>query len=308
MDRGVCFGFEVRSSLDFAYLREPPRDLGVTTPLEVTVRGDGPREPPSVTPLLEWAPRPEHPFHARLWADGDDYDVWVDGMGMYRVSPSEARVEVPRDAEPFRREERLWGIPAALCFMQRGDLPLHAAAVEVDGRAIVFAAPGMFGKTTLAAAFLHTGHRILAEDLVCCRVVADGPPVVLPGPALLRVRRDVFDLFGGIDGTRAVADDPERVHLVLEDGLRGTADPVPIAALVLLRRSSPEIRLERADATSLLPDLWTVSFNVPTDEDRSRCFAGIVDLVDAVPTWTLDRPLSFESLPSVINEVIARCR
>jgi hypothetical protein len=185
---------------------------------------------------------------------------------------------------------------------------LHAAAVEVDGGAIVFAAPGMFGKTTLAAAFLHRGHRVLAEDLACCRLPAQGPPVVLPGPALLRVRPDVYDLFGDIRGARAVADDPERVHLALEDDLRGTGDPVPIAALVLLRRTSPRIHLERAESTSLLADLWTVSFNLPTDEDRSRCFAGIVDLVDAVPTWTLDRPLSFESLPSVLDEVIATCR
>jgi hypothetical protein len=30
--------------------------------------------------------------------------------------------------------------------------------------------------------------------------------------------------------------------------------------------------------------------------------------VDAVPTWTLDRPLSFDALPAVLDEVIATCR
>lgn len=306
MDRGACYGFAVRSDLDLAYLREPALDPTTCTPFEVTVADEALDAPPDAPPLLAWAPRPEHPFHARLWARAHGYDVWVEGMGTYRVEPGEARVVVPRDAEPVRREERLWGIPAALCFTARGDLPLHAAVVEVEGRAIVFTAPGMFGKTTLAAAFLHRGHRVLAEDLACIRVA--GGPVVFPGPAVLRVRPDVFSLFGAIEGTRAVADDPERVHLALEEHLRGTADPVPIAAVVLLRRSASEVRLDRADATSLLADLWTVSFNLPTDEDRTRCFAGIVDLVDTVPTYTLDRPLSFASLDRVVDEVIERCR
>lgn len=305
MNEGVCYGYTVRSDLAFTYLRS-----GEATD-RLAVRAAGVAEPDDLTaPLLEWLPRPEHPFHARLFDGGaGDYDVWIEGMGMYRVEPGEPRITVPEDAEPVRREERMWGIPAALCFTRRGDLPLHAAAVEIDGRAILFAAPGRFGKTTLAAAFLAQGRRILAEDLVCCRPAggSDGTPVLLPGPSVLRVRRDVFERLGPIAGTRAVADDPERVHLALDDELRGSGDPVPIAGLVLLRRSAPEIRLEPADATALLADLWTVSFNLPTDEDRIRCFTGIVDLAAAVPTWTLDRPLSFDTLPDVLDRVEEIC-
>jgi hypothetical protein len=294
----------VASSLPFVYLRAPAGDPSAPV-LTVDTRED--LAPPAAPPLLEWAPRPEHPFHARLWDDGDGRaTVWIDGMGTFAVDPAAARVTVPAEAEPIRREERLWGIPAALCFTARGDLPLHAAVVEVDGRAIVMTAPGMFGKTTLAAAFLARGHRVLAEDLACLRLAPD--PVVFPGPAILRVRPDVYATIGPIAGTRSVADDPERVHLAFEDDLRGSADPVPIAAVVLLRRSSPEVRLERVDPTAHLADLWTVSFNLPTDEDRRRCFAGIVDLVDAVPMYALDRPLTFDSLDRVLDEVIAACR
>jgi hypothetical protein len=306
--RGAVYGFDVRSALPFVYLRDPPSEP-FDSWLEVTVEAGGPEPPDDVPPLLEWTARPDHPFHARLWAVEDRYDMWIDEMGGYSVWPSEPRVRVPADAAPVRREEGLWGVPSALCFTRRGDLPLHASAVEVDGAAILFAAPGMFGKTTLAAAFLDRGHRVLAEDLACCRLsLRDDPPAVLPGPALLRVRRDVVHRFGEIAGTRPVADDPERLHLAFDEGLRGTADAVPIAAVVVLRRTSSSIRLDRVDATSILPDLWVVSFNLPTDEDRARCFAGIVDLMDAVPTWTLDRPLSLDALPDVIDEVIATCR
>lgn len=291
----------MRSDLPFTYLR----DGRSTSSLDVRA-GVTAAPPADTAPMLEWRPRPEHPFHARLFAaGGGDYDVWIDGMGTYHVAPGVPSVTVPDDAEPVRREERLWGIPAALCFTRRGDLPLHAAAIEIGDRAVLLAAPGRFGKTTLATAFLARGHRVLAEDLVCLRTTSADAPALLPGPAVLRVRRDVYDRLGPIAGTRPVADDPERVHLALDDHLRGSGDPVPIAGLVLLRRDAPEVRLEPVDATALLADLWTVSFNLPTDEDRIRCFEGVVDLAGAVPTWTLDRPLSFETLPEVLDRVEA---
>ncbi|HVR38367.1 MAG TPA: hypothetical protein VMU84_04675, partial [Thermoanaerobaculia bacterium] len=48
----------------------------------------------------------------------------------------------------------------------RGALALHASAVLVDDRAIVFAAPPGGGKSTLAAAFARRGHAVLADDVV----------------------------------------------------------------------------------------------------------------------------------------------
>ena len=47
----------------------------------------------------------------------------------------------------------------------------------------------------LAAGFLRTGHRVLSEDLVCCRSGAE--PMVVPGPATIRIRPDVYERIGG---------------------------------------------------------------------------------------------------------------
>lgn len=43
---------------------------------------------------------------------------------------------------------------------------LHAAAVEVDGEAFVFAGPSGAGKTTMALALLARGHRLVTEEIV----------------------------------------------------------------------------------------------------------------------------------------------
>jgi hypothetical protein len=72
---------------------------------------------------------------------------------------------------------------------QRGVLPLHAAAVEVDGKAIAFAGASGAGKSTLAAAFHRRGFRLLADDVTPIRF--DGNHVeFLPGLQRIRLWAD----------------------------------------------------------------------------------------------------------------------
>ena len=295
---GVVFGYEVDSPLHYTYLR-----TGLGDPIEVVEADPGPE--PGGEPILEWRPRPDNPFRARMHGDPSRYTVWIEDMGGFGVEPDIPRITVPPDAEVVRREERLWGVPAALCFARRGDLPLHASAVEVDGRALVFCGPGRFGKTTLAAAFLRNGHRILSEDLVCSR--PGERPTVVPGPATVRIRPDVYERLGPIAGTKVVATDPDRVHLQLVEELRGSGDPVPLAGVVILRRGLPEIELYRVESNRFLAELFTVSFNLPTDAERVRAFTGVADLAASVPLWLLDRPLEFDTLDVVVDRLIATC-
>ncbi len=296
---GTCFGYEVRSPLPFRLLRR-----GSGTPLGV-VEGDGREQEPSDEPSMEWTSIGGQPFHARLYVQKDGFSLWIDPMGGFLIDTAGPSVSVPPGADPLVREERLWGIPAALCFLERGDLSLHASAVDVEGSALLFAAPGHFGKTTLASAFLHAGHRVLSEDISCCTV--SGAPSVVPGPALLRVRRDVYERLD-FPETEVLLEEPHRVHLGIDEGRRGDGLPVLVRGIVFLRElDEEEIRLERVDAVNALRDLWTLSFKVPSEEARARCFQGIVALADAVSVWNLYRPLRIDNLPDVVDRLLAVC-
>ena len=297
---GSCYGYRVTSSVPLECLRRGPGE-----PLEVLSDRSTSIEPRQERPLLEWAPSPGHDFAARLYADGESghREFWIDGVGSFGIDPAAPRVTMPAGADPIRRETRLWGVPASLCFTQRGDLSLHAAAVDVGGKALLLAAPGRFGKTTLASAFLAQGHRLLSEDLSCCRL--RGPLSVLPGPALLRVRPDVYERIA-LPHTRVAARDPERVYLLLDEEVRGDASPVPLAGLVLLR-IGPQLRVKRVDAARCLQDLWVLSFNLPTDADRKRSFEALTGLAARVPVWELERPLEFDLLPRVVDHIVDRC-
>ena len=64
---------------------------------------------------------------------------------------------------------------------QRGILPLHANAVEIDHRAVAFMGASGAGKSTLAAWFHDQGYPILADDV--CVIRADDGAARSPIPA-----------------------------------------------------------------------------------------------------------------------------
>lgn len=291
---GSCFGYGIRSDLPFSFLRE-----GDGEPLLIGA-APGLLEPTG-EPLIRWLPRPDHPFSARLHTFEDGFRFWVDGTGTFDIRPAERRITMPEEADPVRREERVWGIPAVLCFLERGDHSLHAGAVEVDGSAIVFGAPGRFGKTTLASAFVAAGYRLLSEDSTCLR---PGPvPAVVPGPAMLRVRPDSFEALT-IGGTQVLDRDPDRVHLALDPATRGGGDPLPLAGIILLRSHDGDtIDLRPVTVADALPDLWTLSFHLRSDEGRASCFDRVSALASSVPVWNLTRKLRYDSLDAVIEKM-----
>jgi hypothetical protein len=295
---GTCFGFEVRSPLPFRYLRG-----GAGEPLAITAPGPGgPSERDEQ--VLDWAP-PRNPFRARLYTDGATFRLWVEDAGWFSIDPPARTISVPEARDPIRLEERIWGIPALLCFVQRGDLPLHAAAVEIDGRAVLLAAPGRFGKTTLAAAFAAAGHRVLGEDLACVRLgdVAS----LIPGPAMLRIRTEASPHVE-IPGAHATEGSDERIHVALDPERRGDCTPLPLAAAVLLREGDAGTRLERAELGTAMADLWSLSFHLPNDEARARAFGGVADLSSSVAVWDLYRPMRFDSLDETIAAIAALVR
>jgi hypothetical protein len=285
--------------MPFRYLRSGGGGIS----LHVTEQELRVKEPPEA-PLLEWTRRPGHELHAKVYREGAAYRMWTDLEGWFEIDAVNRSATVPPCSNLVRREERFWGVPTCLCYLLRGDLGIHAAAVEVEGAAVLLAAPGRFGKTTLAGAFLAAGHRLLSEDLSCCR--SSPVPLLLPGPAMLRVRRDVHEQME-FPGTYPVAEDPQRIHLAVEEHLRGDGHPVPLRAAVFLRESEGTCRMERLMPQEVLPDLWTLSFKLPTDEDRARCFGDLVALANQVPVWNVYRQLTFGALPGVIETIIDTC-
>ena len=297
---GSCFGFTVQSDLPFRFLRKGP---GSET-LQV-IRSSKPLDGADATLLYEWTIRDEAAsVAARLYrADGFFY-FWTSDAGWYRVDPRARRIEISDHPDELRREQRLWGVPTALCVKDRGDLAIHAATVEAKGSAIVLAAPGRFGKTTLALAFHRNGYRLLTEDTTCCTLRPG--PMVFPGPTSVRLRPDMFE-GAPPRGTNIAAVRDDRVHLMLDADRAGNGRPVPIAALVFLRESADDVRLDRVGAVEALPDLWTLTLRFQTDAERRDAFRQLTQLAANVPIWNLHRPFQVGTLDQVVDTLVSTC-
>jgi hypothetical protein len=296
--RGSCFGFGVRSELRFEFLRG-----GDGARLEVDVHDENAPAEDEIL-VVEWKPQAGRAFHGRVYRQpgSAQFRLWSSDAGWFLVNPETGHISVPANTEPVAREARLWTTPMLLTFVHTGALALHAAAVEVDGRALVLGAPSQFGKTTLAAAFAARGYRLLAEDITCVTANGSGP-LVVPGPSLLRLRPDAADSLK-IPGTRVVATTRDRVFLTFEEELRGSSQPVPLGAILLLRGQEEKVTLQKAAGPELLRDLWALAFRLPSDEDTGRVFSGLTMLVDQAPIWDLRRPWDLTKLPMTVDQII----
>ncbi len=296
-----AFGFQVHCQhrLRFARSGGGVERLEIVTAREPRRRPDGP-------PIAWWAMagvETGQEVDRALYRLDHGFEFWVKDIGVYYIDAARGRIEIPEGGNEIVREQRLWGIPTTLCFMERGDLALHAAAVDVDGSAVLLAAPGRHGKTTLALAFHLQGYRVLSEDLACCRV---RPSLeLLPGPAILRVRSDVYAGHPP-SGTHVVLTRSDRVYLGLDDDRKGSSAPVPIAAVVFLRESLHDTTIERVAPPVALADLWALSFRLRTSESQARSFQQLSRLAGEVPMWNLYRPLHMDNLEPTVARIVAQ--
>ena len=290
----AVFGYALRSDIELRFLRHG----GGREPLQIMESRD--REGAQRGEVLgEWPLHgTSYPAHARLSGVPGGFEYFTSDAGLFRVDVDAGKIEVPVTDDPILREQRLHGMPMILSFMSRGDISLHAAAVEIGSGAIVLAAPSRYGKTTLAFAFLRAGHRVLSEDLICCR---PSTKEAIPGPALLRLRPDVYQ-HPLPDGTFVAAHRPDRVFVGFNRECAGSGAPVPIRAIVFLREGD-SVAIQPADPAPAVKDLWSLSFRTSSNEGRAESFRNITKLAGSVPAWNVTRPLTVESLSATVEIV-----
>lgn len=78
-----------------------------------------------------------------------------------------------------------WGLNWCVSSHANDYLIIHAAVVEKAGHAIILPAPPGSGKSTLCAALINHGWRLLSDELALVRV-SDGKMIPLPRPVSLK--------------------------------------------------------------------------------------------------------------------------
>jgi hypothetical protein len=257
-------------------------------------------------PIAEWFPNDRNPIEAKLYQPNlNTFALFVAGAGWYHIDLDGMRISTPERPGDLAGSIRLLGLPLLLCCLARGDSTLHAAAVQVDDRAILFAAPGQHGKTSLSASFVAQGHRLLSEDLSCLRVSSSGVGLI-PGPTGLRIRGDMTDLLP-LPGYEEVGKYDDRMVLRPING-SGDCVPVRVGAIVLLGGFGDTSELTAVEPGEAVRDLWFLSFHLPNDADRARKFQALVDVSSTVPVWRFVRPRDRTKLKENVDFIIEQAQ
>jgi len=212
-----------------------------------------------------------------------------------------------RDAAIF-----LLGTAFGILLQQRGHLVLHASAVAVNGRAILFCGPSGAGKSTLAAALSREACSFVTDDVCHVAFDAEGRPTVAPDGRMLKLWADALDhlQLGHAKG------DPVRGRMekyYVPPPRITEPSGLPLAAVYFLREAHPSLTLgiERVNVAEAAPLLASNAYRPELTKKM-----GLVQsyFFDAAKVWRharlffLTRPLDFALMPQVVRDLDAHWR
>jgi hypothetical protein len=282
---GSLYGFEVKAELPLRRLNQAPGTRGELTialasePLAVA-RGE---------PVSTLTGDDGRRFYASYELNGRCL-LELPPSGEFLLDPAAGRVTVRAgDEDEALREHRI--VSSAVCTLlaMRSDLVLHASAVAVGGRAVLFCGPTGRGKSTLALALGEAGHAVLGEDGIAISLGEEGP-IAFPGARGVRVRS------WGDDGRR-------RTDLAPDPGPR-EPPPCSVAAVVLLGERGEALAVEALDPARALALLTP---NLTHSGDRRAigvAFGRLARLLHAVPVFRASFPEDLDSLPNAAGRLL----
>lgn len=234
----MLFGWRVRSALPLPDLADWVGVDGGAAGLQILIDRTLASPSDRTGGWSALGPTTEQGPGAYLGAEGQLF-LRIPGVASYLVeggSRMTVNPELPEDA-PELRTFLLGSCLAALCF-QRGVVPLHASGVEIGGGAVLMAGDSGLGKSSLAAALMQQGARLLSDDLCVLDLREPEGPLIRPAFPRLRLCDDTARALG-IRGAEAVPGrGPQDKHHIPVSAEAFTVQPLPLRLLAVLGRSA----------------------------------------------------------------------
>lgn len=186
--------------------------------------------------------------------------------GIWRFDPAPG-------TSPERAEKLARGPARAVQRYLRGEMSLHASAVVIEGRALVFLGPSGAGKSTAAAILCQRSGRLLADDILAVDWVNDAL-IALP-----------------TESTHWL-DSPDH-EMKRPRAASGATEPAPVHAIVVLsvNEAATSTQPKPVRGRPAMLALSTAHLTLPTATrgDRMRDFEWIATVGTRVPMFELTR-------------------
>lgn len=208
----------------------------------------------------------------------------------------------------------LLGQVLSYALIKSGVEPLHCTVVVTEGKAVGLLGDCGCGKSSLAAAFIQQGCRLLTDDLLILKENRQG---YLAFPSFPRIK--LFPEIAGAllgDHSSGTPMNPFTRKLIIPLGLEQSCQtPRPLIAFFVLRPPRSRSRGNRVTIRTLPKrraclDLIANTFNAQvTDPHRQRrLLTWTAGLANSLPLQSLSYPRNLARLPQVVAAVLARLR
>jgi hypothetical protein len=191
---------------------------------------------------------------------------------------------------------------------QREQIVLHASAVQVNGKAVLFCGASGAGKSTLAAALAQRGYPLVTDDFSMLTADAPGAPLVHPDGRHLKLWAQA------IERLDLAPQRGERVRASLEkfyvEPNEVFTEPLALGAVYALREPRPPhaAGIERpnvVDAALLLRRNAYRPLLVRRMNQKDNYFHAAAMIAHVAGVYFLTRPLDFAKMPEVIASLEA---
>ena len=252
-----------------------------------------------------------------------DAGLHVVDDGLLFVAPDAARYKIvggqrmivePNPGVP-ERNVRLYLLGSAFGALlhQRGMLPLHANAIEIDGKAVAFMGESGAGKSTIAAWFHDQGYRILADDVCVLSACDSGRPSVAPGLPRLRLWREAMGRTGRDASLypRSFEGDPkyDKFDVAVQEKGFGR-EPLILDRVYLLDRAD-EFRIERIAGLGVAEALFAHTYRggfVSAASGAQLHWEQVMALAQSVPIYRVERRWGLDRLSTEAEQIIQHVR
>jgi hypothetical protein len=190
---------------------------------------------------------------------------------------------------------------------QREQIVLHASAVRVNGKAVLFCGSSGAGKSTLAAALAQRGYPLVTDDF--CTLTAEGQGTGGAAPLVHPDGRQLKLWAQAIERLDLAQQRGERVRASLEkfyvEPSEVFTEPLALGAVYALREARPPHKpgIERpnvVDAALLLRRNAYRPLLVRRMDQKANYFHAATMIANVAGIFHLTRALDFAKMPDVI--------
>ena len=288
-------GLVVASEIDLPWRPSPEQ---AASP-DVTIRlGDTPTDLPGA---IEAGPT--------WWIAGDSFLIRVPGVARFLLTGGRDIVfELEDDAPPEDAAIFIIGTVFGILLHQRGQVVLHASAVQVGGKAVLFCGASGAGKSTMAAALGQKGYGLLTDDV--CAIGADGAGALVAhsdGRNLKLWAQAIRGLHLADRQANAVRSKLEKFYVEPHKARDGT---LPLGAVYVLRETRPPLKdgIERPNVVDSALFIRRNAYRprlIAAMAQKDSYFRSAATIAAGPGVFTLTRQLNFTEMPQVIERLEA---